>query len=290
MGDLMVELGGIRIYEDPTHNGWGLLRDGIGEGWWDSPDSRDEDDLIPGVDGAFEDPEDPLVEGRRVTLRFAHVASSPEWSVLNARRVLAGLVKMGDLGFRVYEAGSWLGLRRARVRGRVRVTEGRRHVALCEITVASKDPLKYGPTRRVVLDSTVQPEGGLAFPIVDGALSFGTSSSGVLFPGVFAIRNAGTGALFPERFTVTGPVDGFQIISESHVVEYSAAIDAGATLVLTPYAGGRATLDGADVSTNLLEADWAAVEPGQTRGYFFDPVDPGAGSQLLVDYPEGAWY
>lgn len=286
--NLMVDIGGIRLHENPEHTGWGVLRGGIGEGWWDSPDSRDEDDPLPGADGSFEQPE-PIVEARRVTLRGAHVASSPEWSVTQTRSRLAALVKSADLGFRVWEAGRWLALRRARIRGRVKVTEARPNVAVFELTVYSADPRKYGPMRRVEMDAAVEPSGGLRFPMVDGAVSFGTTG-GVLFPGVFALRNPGTADFVPDRFTVIGPVDGFTITSESNVIEYAGAVPVGQQLVITPYAGGRATLGGADVSHNLLQADWVAVQPGETRGYLFTPDEPGAGARLIVDYPEGAWW
>lgn len=286
--NLMVDIGGIRLHENPEHTGWGVLRGGIGEGWWDSPDSRDEDDPLPGADGSFEQPE-PIVEARRVTLRGAHVASSPEWSVTQTRSRLAALVKSADLGFRVWEAGRWLALRRARIRGRVKVTEARPNVAVFELTVYSADPRKYGPMRRVEMDAAVEPSGGLRFPMVDGAVSFGTTG-GVLFPGVFALRNPGTADFVPDRFTVIGPVDGFTITSESNVIEYSGAIPAGSELVLSPYLGGRAVLDGVDVSTNLLRADWVAVQPGETRGFLFTADTPGAGARLTVTYPNGAWW
>lgn len=286
--NLMVDIGGIRLHENPEHTGWGVLRGGIVEGWWDSPDSRDEDDPLPGADGSFEQPE-PIVEARRVTLRGAHVASSPEWSVTQTRSRLAALVKSADLGFRVWEAGRWLALRRARIRGRVKVTEARPNVAVFELTVYSADPRKYGPMRRVEMDAAVEPSGGLRFPMVDGAVSFGTTG-GVLFPGVFALRNPGTADFVPDRFTVIGPVDGFTITSESNVIEYAGTVPVGQQLVITPYAGGRATLGGADVSHNLLQADWVAVQPGETRGYLFTPDEPGAGARLIVDYPEGSWW
>ncbi|MGW9345584.1 hypothetical protein ACWGR3_28945 [Streptomyces albidoflavus] len=287
---VMVEIGGKRLYANPEHNGWGILKDGLPD-WNDSVDSRDGDDPIPGADGDFEDGSDPIVEGRRVTLRGAHVASSPEWAELETRRWLASLVKRRDLEFRVFEAGQWLALRGARVRGRVRIgrAAGRPNISTFEVTVYSRDPRKYGVGRSIPMDAAVEPSGGLRFPMVDGSVSFGVTG-GVLFPGVFALYNPGTAEFYPDRFVLDGPIPSFTIQSESHVIEYSAPIGIGDELILTPYAGGRATLNGADVSHNLLQADWVPVRPGETRGFLFTPTDPGAGSKLTIEYSEGAWW
>lgn len=285
--NLMIEMGGIRLYGNPSYNGWGVLKDGI-DGWWDSLDTRDEDDPVPGADGSFE-PDDPLVESRTVTIRGAHVASSPEWSISQIRTALAALAKQANLGFRIWEAGQWVTLRNAQIRGRVKVAEHRRNIARFELTVRSADPRKYGESRRIHLDALVEATGGLDFPIVDGAISFG-GTGGVLFPGVFALTNPGTAEYFPSAFTITGPMAGFTIQSEQWVLEYDGEIPVGQQLVITPYAGGRAVLNGGDVSHNLLRAEWVPVRPGETRGYLFTPTDPGSGSGLMIDYPIGAWW
>lgn len=284
--NLMVELGGIRLYADPSHNGWGVLKDGI-DGWWDSLDTRDELDTIPGADGAFE-PGEPLVDPRLVTIRGAHVASSPEWSIQHTRNALAALAKKSDLDFRLWEAGEWRRLRNARLRGRAKVAERRRNVIVFELTVRTADPRKYGESRQIHMDALVESTGGMVFPIVDGAVSFG-GTGGVLFPGVFALSNPGTAEFFPEAFTITGPMAGFTIQSEQWVIEYDGTIGVGEQLIVTPYAGGRAVLSGADVSHNLLRAEWVPVSPGTTRGYLFTPTVPGSGSGITIDYPEGAW-
>lgn len=288
--NLMVDIGGIRLHENPAHNGWGVLKDGI-YGWWDSPDTRDEDSPLPGGDGSFDPVTAPLLESRRVTIRGAHKALSSDWSIRDTRARLAALAKHSDLNFRVWEAGRWLSLRRARIRGRVRVTESHgRRVAIFELTVSSPDPRKYGDLRTLQIGAEPEPSGGLRLPMVDGHVTFGAAGGGVLFPGVFVIDNPGTADFTPESFTITGPVDGFTITSESNVIEYAGAIPAGSELVLSPYLGGRAVLDGVDVSTNLLRADWVAVQPDETRGFLFTADAPGAGARLTVTYPNGAWW
>lgn len=287
MDDVIVELDGRRFDGRATAQTWWVLPDGL-EDWFDSPETRFDEDLVPGMHGAFE-PEPTLMGPRRVTFRARNQASSEAYAVREVRSWAAGLSTSSDLRFRVFQAGRWLYLHRARVRGKARVRRLIDGVTELEIPVWAADPRKYGETQRLELDANVQPSGGLRFPMVDGFVSFG-ASGGVLFPGVFVIHNQGTADFVPDRFTVVGPVDGFTISSESYVIEYAGAVPVGQQLIITPYAGGRATLDGADVSHNLLQADWVPVQPGETRGFLFTPDEPGAGSRLIVDYPDGAWW
>lgn len=284
---LMVEFGGIRLYENPERNGWALAKGGLPD-WWDSPDGRGEDDPLPGQDGLFDDSQPQLLDGRRVTVRGYFQASTSAWLRTKAMPALNALMRSSDLGFRVWEDDRWISIRRARLRGRVRQAERRRDILEFEITVLSPDPLKYGPAQQIVLDAQEQAGGGLVYPIVDGALNYGTSG-GASFPGLFRITNPGRAPFIPERFTIVGPISGgFTITSESHVIEYTGDVGRGQQLVLSPFLGGRAALDGVDQSHLLTRAEWAAVQPAQTRAFLFTPVTAGLGSQLIVDYPEGA--
>lgn len=287
--EIRVEIAGRVIYGERA-TGWGLLPGAL-DGWWESATSYADEVLIPGADGAF-DPQEVLLEPRRVSILGAVVSSSADWSILRDRTWLASLSKLPDLGFRVRAGGQWLSLRNAKLRGRPKVSPdvfGNRFDF--EITVWAADPRKYGAERSFVVDAASEPSGGLVFPIVDGSLDFGTSGA-VFFPGAFQIHNPGTAEFYPT-FRVRGPVAGFTITSESSVIEYAAPVPAGQVLTLSPYSGGRAVLDGADVSHNLLQAGWVPVAGGfprgETRGYLFTPVTPGLGSQLEVSYPEGAW-
>lgn len=291
MGGVMVEFGGIRLYENPEHNGWGLAKDGLPD-WWDSPDGRGEDDPIPGQDGLFDDPDPQLLDGRRVTVRGFFRASTMAWLRSEGKTALNALIRSSDLGFRVFDGEVWQSIRRARIRGRIRQLERRRGdspVLEFELTVLSPDPLKYGPMRQITLDAQQQVGGGLVYPIVDGALDYGVAGP-VAFPGLFSITNMGSAAFIPERFTIVGPVaGGFTIVSDTYVIQYTGPIGRGQRLVLSPFAGGRAALDGVDQSHLLTRADWAPVEPAETRSYLFTPISPGPGSQLIIDHPEGAY-
>ncbi|WP_336630030.1 MULTISPECIES: hypothetical protein [unclassified Microbacterium] len=285
--EVKVEIAGRTMYGERVE-GWGLLPDSLA-GWWDSLESRFDEDVIPGADGAF-DVDEVLTAPRRVTVTGVVTSTSADWSIAEVRAWLASLVKIPDLQFRVLAGGAWLSLRNAKVRGQVfsRPDFTGKRVEF-EIPVWSADPRKYGRIRQISMDAVVEATGGLAFPIVDGSIGFG-GTGGVLFPGVFAITNPGTAEFYPEAFTVTGPVSGFTIQSESWVVEYDGPIAAGQQLVITPYAGGRAVLGGGDVSNNLLRAEWVPVAPGETRGFLFTPTDPGPGAGIVIDYPEGSWW
>lgn len=283
MDALMVEIDGRRLHTEPGGGSWWLT--GL-EGLYDSPGTRFEENLIPGQNGAFH-PEDILLEPRRLTVRGECEVSSRSWADNVARTWLSSLAGKSDINFRAFVGGEWIWLRQAVVRGQVKVRDLDETSTEFEIPVWAGDPIKYGPMVSFDVDPVAGATGGLSFPVVDGSLDFNNEGA-VAFPGVFRITNSGTAAFYPS-FEVRGPVDSFTITSESNVIEYAAAVPNGAVLTLSPYLGGRATLDGADVSTNLVQADWAPVLDGQTRGYVFAPEDPGAGSRLTVSHPRIAW-
>lgn len=288
MDSLMVEVGGRRFSGGADGHMW-LLPDALLEGWWDSPETLFDDDPIPGQDGSF-DPEDVTLGPRRVNFNALIESSTSEWAEHDVRTWAAALAKQTDIGFRVWHEGRWLSLRNAKIRGTARVRPHRRFLRRTEVqfTVWAADPRKYGDMAPpIYLDALVEPSGGLVFPVVRGAMDFGAEGLAA-FPGVFSITNPGTADIFPT-FTVTGPLNGFTIATDENVIEYDAAIPRGASLVLSPYLGGRAVLNSVDVSTNLTQADWAPVGPGQTRNYLFTADTPQPGSQLIVTHPKGAW-
>lgn len=283
----MVEIAGKVFRAVNRHpSGWWIHMDGMSE-WWDSPEARFDVTNLPNADGAFE-PEQITLGPRTFAFKGRHEAASSEWADLEVRSWAASIATVTDLQVRVFTAGRWLYLRRAKVRGKVRSREVTETISEFQIPIWSHDPLKYGRTRTVSIDALTESSGGLGFPIVDGGLDFNQDGA-TLFPGVFHLENPGTAAFFPERFEVEGPLAGFTITSESHTVHYDGPVAAGQTLTLSPYAGGRASIGGADVSHNLIEADWVPVDPGTTRGFLFTPVTPGPGARLTVTYPEGAW-
>lgn len=287
MGDLMLEVGGRRFDGAADGNAW-IARDGL-DGWWDSAETTFEEELVESGDGAF-DPAEIVLGPKRVNVTLQVASSSPDWAENDTRRWASALARKQDIGFRVYHGGEWLSLRAAKVRGNVKVAPNRADMRLTQIifTAWSHDPIRYGEVASIDIAAVVAPSGGLRFPIVDGALDFGTSGS-VSFPGGFAIKNEGTATAPIKKYTLRGPFTSFTITSETHVIEYDGTVTADQTLVLTPLAGGRAELDGVDVSTNLTQADWVGVPPGGQRGYLFVPVNATAATQLTVDYYTSAW-
>lgn len=284
MDGLMVEINGRRLHTVPGGDSWWLTEM---EGFFDSPGTRFDENLIPGGDGAF-DPDEVLMEPRRPVLRGACEVSTPGWADTVARPWLASLARMDDVHFRAFVGDQWLSLRRAKVRGQVKVRDVDETFTEFEIPLWAADPVKYGPMRSLTVDPVQNPTGGLAFPVVEDSLNF-QSGSAAAFPGVFRIANAGTAPFYPT-LTVRGPVDSFTIASESYVIEYAAAVPYGAELLLSPYLGGQATLNGVNVSHNLVQADWAPVNGGEARGYLFTPVGALPGAQLVVEHPQGAWW
>jgi len=284
---VIVEIAGRRFMShDRDPAGWWIQREGLTE-WWDSPETRFEDTPIPGQHGSF-DPDDVLIAARTFPFIGRHRAVTFEWADREVRTWAAGLAARRDVEVRVYAAGRWLHLRWAKIRGRVRVREVNSRICEFQLPIWAADPRKYADDVTTVVNATVVPAGGLTLPVVDGALAFGAPGT-ASFPGVFQVENPGTADFFPT-FTVRGPVTDFTITSEGRAIEYAAPLAAGQELVLSPYLGGRAVLDGVDVSHNLTQASWVPVDGGQTRGYFFNATDPGLGAQLEVTYPNGAWW
>lgn len=140
-----------------------------------------------------------------------------------------------------------------------------------QINLVAPDPRKYGE----VVESDTGPggavgTGGLSFPLGgnsgDPFLDFGTYSSA----GQFWLENIGTAETWPT-FRVRGAIasPGFQIVSDTDTIRYNAALSAGAEVILSPYAGGRAVQGGVDVTQNLVQADWPSIQPGFARQYTF---------------------
>lgn len=286
--DLILEVGGRRWHGRARGLLW-IARDGL-DGWWDSAETLYDENINPDGDGAF-DPVEVNVGPKRVDVVLLADASSPEWAELDIRTWAASLPKMGDLGFRVYHAGRWLSLRDSKIRGRVRVRPNRQDMRLTDIefTVWSHDPRKYGTARSLPIAANASDLSGLEFDIADEALEFTGGDGTATFPGFFELTNTGTADFYPW-FRISGPLTSFTITSDSNVLEYSGPVSASQELILSPYLGGRAVLDGVDVSTNLTQAGWVPVDGNQTRGYLFTPENPGAGSTLTVEYYEGAWW
>lgn len=289
-GDLILEVGGRRAYGRNRGEKLWIGKDGV-DGWWDSADTTWDEDINPDGDGAA-DPVEVNVGPKRVNVTLLADASSPEWADLDVRTWASSLPKLGtDLGFRVFYAGRWLALRDAKIRGRVRQRPNRNDMRLTDIefTVWSHDPRKYGEPRTHSIAANASDLTGLEFDLADDALEFTGGDGETTFPGFFEVYNPGTADFYPW-FRVTGPLNSFTITSEDHVIEYSGPVGPSQELILSPYLGGRAVLDGADVSTNLTQAGWVPVNGQQTRGYLFTPASPGPGSTLDVEYWDGAWW
>lgn len=290
MGVLMLEVGGRKADAGANGKLW-IGPDFAESGWWDSAETSYGEEIDPDGDGAS-DPVEVNVGPKRVNVTLIADASSPYWADRDIRSWAASLPKLGtDLGFRVFNADQWLSLRNAKIRGKVEVRPNRRDMRLTEIrfTVWSHDPRKYGKPLTLPIVANASDMSGLEFDLMDDAMEFTGGDVDATFPGVFRIANPGTADFYPW-FRVSGPVSSFTITSEDNVIEYTAPIASDQELILSPYLGGRAVLDGVDVSTNLTQAGWVPVNGKQTRGYLFTPESPGAGATLNVEYYEGAWW
>ncbi|MBQ9917351.1 MAG: hypothetical protein IJO71_09145 [Microbacterium sp.] len=290
MGTLMLEIGGRRF--DGGNGGRQWIAKGGLDDWWDGAEPTYEEQADPSGDGAY-DPVTVNVGPRRVNIKLIIDASSPAWASNKDRAWAAALAKKTDVGFRVYESGvGWRSLRSAKIRGvpKVRPHPDDLRLTIIDATIWSADPRKYGTWESIDIDAIASEEGGLVTPLAaPRGLSFGTTGD-FSFPGVFRLRNPGTADYFPI-FSVRGPIGGFSINSGTEGITFDGEIPRGKQLILSPYAGGRAVLDGVDMSHLLTRADWLTVDGEQERGFVFSPVNPGGGAQLTINYPpDGAYW
>ena len=270
---------------------WYVVEDGL-DGWRDSPSVRGNSEDIPGQDGGFA-PVEQLLSGREIALTARHSAASQMAAQADVETWAAQLAKRTDLTFTVSDSS---GPKSCRVwvapGNRVKVRELDAQWVEFQIVFYAPDGRKYAPTDPLVLEANPDSLDGLQFPMFSaGFLDFGTFDSGAGFGGGgFYLTNRGTADSWPV-YKVTGLIeDGFSILSQGDELRYEASVPAGSTLVLSPYAGGRAVLDGVDVTTNLTVAEWAPVGPGETRPFTFVPAGQSfGGSKLEVDF-RGAWW
>ncbi|MCI2959554.1 phage tail family protein [Agromyces atrinae] len=163
--------------------------------------------------------------------------------------------------------------------------------ATVTLPLMAPDPRKYGPARPLRISATPETTNGLEFPLFeDGFLSFGPFDTGAGFgAGSFALHNHGSIESYPI-YRVTGAIaGGFSILTDGGELKFAQTVPPGTELVLSPYAGGRAVLNGVDVTVSLTVADWVPVARGERRGFTFVPVGTAsAGAELAVDFRE-AW-
>lgn len=269
---------------------WWIDEAGV-DGWYDSPVVRLDTADIPGQDGSFT-PDEPLLSGREISFTGYHRASSMAVAKLDVQRWAAALAKRHGFDFTVEDEAGRLSSQ-VWVRGQVRMKPVLDLWLRFNFVLFAPDPRKYGPlpTPPLTLSATPEVTDGLQFPLFgDGFLSFGDFGDGAGFgAGQFALLNRGSIASWPV-YRVTGALtSGFSILTDGGELKYAATVPAGAELVLSPYAGGRAVLDGVDVTTNLTVANWVPVGPGERRLFTFVPAGAvSAGAGIRVDFRE-AW-
>lgn len=257
---------------------------------WNSQSFRNNTEDMPNDDGAY-DPERSYRTGKSMALTgfilstSAAAAEEEGWNVLNGLAALGeSLVLEVETEVRTY----FMQVRLVAI-DVAQFTDRR---ARFRVGLLAVDPRKYGPLRDLDDLPTATAAGGasdgLTFPVIDTTLSFGTFSPS----GLIEIYNGGTAPSW-VTWRVRGGIDssGFQILSGTDVIEFAAAVPAGKELTLDPYAGGRAVLDGVDVTGgSLTRSEWPAVMPKQTRTYVFDPIGTAdSNARLIAEFREAWW-
>jgi len=291
----LVSIGGRTLYSARAPMGWHLTRL---EGWDDSPSNRVEDRPIPGLGGSS-DPTEVLMNAREFVVAGIHIAGSQVVAETEVRSWLASLASRNDLTVEVHNAA---GIRVARcwVRGGARVRRLDDVTTEFELPLFAPDGRKYGAETVQRLNSGIIAPGGLTMPITlaDGVGAFEFvpfSTVGGFGTNRITLRNPGQADSWVV-FEADGPIPvGLSITSDGQELRLERAVGASSTpgspaLLLSPYAGGRAVLNGVDVTTDLVVADWMKVAPGQTRQFNVAALDePGAGAYVQARL-RGAWW
>lgn len=253
--------------------------------WYTSAPVRVDITPLPGNDGGFE-PERIYRSPKTMTIEGFAYGGSPEEAEALVWERIAALSPRGDaIRLRVDSVGPtkfmkvWLA-------SAPQVLPFGSNRARFQISLIAADPRKYSEPRTVKsgVSSTTD---GLRFPLfASGFLDFGTFSPA----GLFYINNAGTADSFPV-FRIRGAVmGGFRIGSEGVVLEYSGDVPGGTELTLSPYAGGRASLQGTDMTHNISVSNWVPVGPKETRTFIFTPLGSyNANAEISTIFSDAWW-
>jgi hypothetical protein len=282
---MIVELGGL-TFDSQASGATRLKLTNLG-GWYSSPGVRTEVVDIPLADGAFS-PIRSYRSPRRMTIEGVATAQGMESAITEVWQALAALLPNGDSDT-LYVTDE-TGRKRCRVwlDGAPIVVPFAPGRARFQVPVVAPDPRKYSDPEVILSEPSGSAADGLTFPLFAGGyLDFGTFSP----TGIFYVTNDGTAETWPV-FEVRGGIDGdgFEILSDDAVLRYEAAVGAGTVVTLSPYAGGRATSGGQDVTANLTESQWPSLLPGQTRLYVFNPLGVADANALLTATVSKAWW
>lgn len=257
------------------------------ENWYSGPTLRTTVTDLPEGDGAF-NPGRSWRGAKVMHLKGITTSSSDEAAIADSWQQIAALSPRGEsLTLRVEDA-TGIYTMRVWVNGSAQVLPFAPRKARFQVPLVATDPRKYSPVQ--VLEP-VGPAGGadegLEFPLFDdGYLSFGSFSP----TGLQYITNNGTAESWPI-FKVRGTLaEGFQIISGADVIEYPVLVGTGEEVMLSPYAGGRATLGGVDVTHRLTQSAWPSILPGETRLYVFLPSGASDSNARLTTIFQDAWW
>jgi hypothetical protein len=254
--------------------------------WYSSPPVRIDITEQPTNDGGF-NPVRAYRSSKPMQIEGVCFSTSPEAAVRDAYQRIAALGTTGQQMTLTVTDDVDTKTMRVWLNGNPQVEPFGPASARFAVPIIATDPRKYGPVQTGTTGPSGGSEDGLEWPLFeDGYLSFGEFSP----TGLFYIKNEGTAESWPTfkvRGTVTG---GFQIVSDQDIIEYSANVPLGSELVLSPYAGGRATTGQSDVTIDLTQSDWAPIEPGETKAYVFVALGTtDANAQLSYAFSSAWW-
>lgn len=279
-------LDALTLVDDPTGTDPQMKLMSI-DGWYSAPPVETTIDSIPLADGGFDSPS--YRRPRKISLNGMVTASSAALAKAAAWRTIAGLAPTGNAMLLTVtdELGPLTTQVRLDTAPQVVPYTGR--TAFFQIPLVAPDPRKYGPLHSSTIGiGSVAATDGMAFPLfAPGYLDFGAFTA----TNALSVSNTGTAPTWPT-FLVRGSFDsaGFTITSNGgDVITFGRSVSPGSTLTISPYAGGRATVDGSDQSV-FLNATWSPIPPGGTRTYsIFAGGSTDVNAAMTVNYREAWW-
>mgnify|MGYP006315315979 CR=1 FL=1 len=285
MSTMTITLDDFTVSTDPTGDPVTFKLTNL-DGWYSSPPVRVNVIDMPLTDGGF-NPVRAYRSPRQLAAQGFVYGGTAEQAIELAWQVIAAIGDTGNAITLTVTDDSDTKTMQVWLAGAPLVLPFGPNRARFNIPLVAADPRKYKAQDELVSAPAGSAADGLTFPLfAPGFLDFGTFSPS----GRFSVTNYGTAESWPIFKVRGGLTVGFQIIADSNVVTYSAAVAAGTEYTLSPYAGGRVTQGTSDYTQYLTQSDWPSILPGQTRLFVFNPLGSADANAQLTTLFSDAWW
>lgn len=273
-----------------TVDGWsGNTLDDDGVEWWvtsengwsSTPPVRSELASRPQRDGAFDA---PSFRGARViAIEGTAIAPDPDARERAKDRLAAVLADGSRLAGLTVQERQLVRQALVRLSAETKIADATPYTFDWSVQLTAPDPIRYGVERHTAFCGLPQPGLGIAFPIQQWPLDFGSAVDGSMVLG-----NAGTVTTWPV-WTVTGPCNQPVIrnAATGQSLGFTLAL-AGGDVLVVDVAARTIRLNGASRRAALRPGStWFGIPPGST-GVEFDALRTDTPAVLSVAWRD-AW-